>query len=56
MVTSAENLPRALIGFRNDNVDAYYGEEDDGREQAVDPDQNHIIRPDVEIEMPDFIA
>ena len=55
MVTE-ENLPKALIGQYNRDVDSYYGEEDDADEPPRDHNAPQIVRPDLEIEMPDFIA
>ena len=57
---TAESIPKPLFGYNNEDFeDEYYGEEDDDEEREkvkADPNQPKIIRPDVDIEMPDFIA
>lgn len=54
---SADNLPKAYVS----NREMYeYGSEDedgdDGQRDGADGARPRIIRPDVEIEVPDFIA
>lgn len=42
----------------NRDVDSYYGEEYGGEddEEEIDPNRPQIIRPDIEFELPDFVA
>lgn len=56
-VVTAENMPKPHFQRFNYDIDSAYGDEyGPEKEEEDDPNKAQIIRPDVEIEMPDFIA